>query len=145
MAMSAAFFHRLDGKVPRRLDHDPSLAADPRDDGGPIFVVVAAAGLALLPPATGSAAQRLLAASCGLALVAGGVLEVIGFHRPCQLALHLIGQGGIAQPPTPAIKEVVPFFRSGRQRAVVGVWSGSSWSPSTKKVVRHYRSNTLIG
>src|SRR4029453_18270407 len=68
---------RLDGKVPRRVDHDTSLAADPRDDGGPIFVVVAAARLALLTPATGSAAQRLLAISFGLALVASGVIEVI--------------------------------------------------------------------
>src|SRR5262249_16562105 len=95
--------HRLDGKVPRRLDHDTTLAADPGNDGGPVFIVVAAAGLALLAPATRAAAQRLLAAPCGLALVAGGVREVIGFHRPCQLALHLIGQGGIAQPPAPAI------------------------------------------
>src|SRR5215470_5856961 len=39
------FLHRLDGKVPRRLDHDPSLAADPGDDGGPILIVMAAPGL----------------------------------------------------------------------------------------------------
>src|SRR5215831_6164012 len=75
---------RLDGKVPRHLDHDTSLAADPRDDGGPIFVVVAAAGLALLTPATGSAAQRLLAASFGLALVAGGVIEVAQCLAVCR-------------------------------------------------------------
>ena len=43
------------------------------------------------------------------------------------------------------VKDVVPFFRSGRQRAVVGVWSGGSWSPSTKEIVRQYRGNTLIG
>src|SRR4030095_11454855 len=46
------FLHRLDGKVPRRVDHDPSLAADPGDDGGPVLVVMAAPGLAFLaaPP-----------------------------------------------------------------------------------------------
>jgi hypothetical protein len=39
----------------------------------------------------------------GLALLASGMVEVIGFDRSLQLAVHLIGQGGIAQPPTPAI------------------------------------------
>jgi hypothetical protein len=31
------------------------------------------------------------------------MVEVIRFHRAFQLAVHLIGQGGIAQPPAPAI------------------------------------------
>ena len=43
------------------------------------------------------------------------------------------------------VKDVAPFFRAGRQLAVVGVWSGGSWSPSTKEVVRQYRGNTLVG
>jgi hypothetical protein len=43
------------------------------------------------------------------------------------------------------VKNVVPFFRSGKQLAVVGVWSGGSWSPSTKEIVLQYRGNTLIG
>ena len=43
------------------------------------------------------------------------------------------------------VKDVVPFFRSGQQLAVVGVWSGGSWSPSTQEIVRQYRGNTLIG
>jgi hypothetical protein len=38
-----------------------------------------------------------------LALLASGVIEFIGFNGSLQLTLHLIGQGGIAQPPTPAI------------------------------------------
>src|SRR5262245_42622431 len=49
--------HRLDGKVPRRVDHDPSLAADPGDDGGTILVVMAAPGLALLAAPSWRAAQ----------------------------------------------------------------------------------------
>ncbi len=46
------FLHRLDGKVPRRLDDDTSLAADPGDDRGSVFVVMAPPGLPLLaaPP-----------------------------------------------------------------------------------------------
>jgi len=43
------------------------------------------------------------------------------------------------------VKDVVPFFRSGRQLAVVGVWSGGSWSPSTQAIVRQYRENNLVG
>src|SRR5439155_15471186 len=31
------------------------------------------------------------------------MVEVIGFDRPVQLAADLIGEGGIAEPPTPAI------------------------------------------
>src|SRR4030095_10608078 len=31
------------------------------------------------------------------------MIQVVGFDRPLQLPLHLIGQGRIAQPPTPAI------------------------------------------
>ena len=43
------------------------------------------------------------------------------------------------------VKGVVPFFRSDRQIAVIGVWSGGIWSPSAKEVVRQYRGNTLVG
>jgi hypothetical protein len=43
------------------------------------------------------------------------------------------------------VKSVVPFFRSERQRAVVGVWSGGAWSPTEKEVVRQYRGKTLVG
>src|ERR687888_1042072 len=76
------FLHRLYGKVSRRLDHDTSLAADPRDDGGPILVVMAAPGLTLLVAPTRSATQGLWAALLGLALVAGGLIQVVGFDRP---------------------------------------------------------------
>src|SRR5689334_3601948 len=51
------FLHRLDGKVPRRLDHDTSLAADPGDDGGSVLVVMAAPGLAFLAAPPWRAAQ----------------------------------------------------------------------------------------
>src|SRR5262247_3383472 len=53
------FLHCLDGKVPRRLNHNTSLAADPRDDGGPILVVMAAPGLTFLAATPWRAAQCL--------------------------------------------------------------------------------------
>src|SRR5262252_1797692 len=81
--------HRLDSKVPRRVDDDTTLAADPGNDGGPIFVVVAAAGLALLASASRSAAQRLRAAPLRLPLVAGGVIEVIDKESCFQLPYSL--------------------------------------------------------
>src|SRR5262249_7024070 len=40
--------HRLDRKVPRRLDHDTALAAHPGDDRRLILVIVAPPGLAFL-------------------------------------------------------------------------------------------------
>src|SRR5262249_2632017 len=95
--------HRLDRKVPRRLHHDTAVATHPGDNARPILVVMAAPRLACLAATPGVASQRLLAARLGLSLLAGGVREVIGFDRPCQLTTALIGQGGIAQPPTPAI------------------------------------------
>src|SRR5215471_18971628 len=38
-----------------------------------------------------------------LPLLASGVIELIRFHGALELPLHLVGQGGIAQPPTPAL------------------------------------------
>src|SRR4029450_12472481 len=87
------FLHRLYGKVPRRLNHDTSLAADPRDDGGPILVVMAAPGLTFLAASPWRAAQCLFPTLLGLALVASGMIQVVGFDRPCQLPPHLIRQG----------------------------------------------------
>src|SRR5215475_13279023 len=95
--------HRLDRKVPRRLDHDTPLAAHPGDNGRPILVVMAPPGLAFLATTPWRAAQRFRPAFLGLSLLSGSVIEVIGFDRPCQLTTDLIGQRGIAQPPTPAI------------------------------------------
>src|SRR5262249_9296062 len=76
---------------------------DPGNDGRTIFVIMAPAGLTLFASATGSAAQRLLAAPFRLALVASGVVELIGFDRPLQPASSLVGQGCVAQPPAPAV------------------------------------------
>src|SRR5215510_13414871 len=95
--------HRLDGKVPRRLDNDTSLAADPGDDRGAVFVVMAPPGLPFLPATPWLATQCFGPALLGLALMARRMVEVISFHRPVQLTSELIGEGGIAQPPTPAI------------------------------------------
>jgi hypothetical protein len=76
-------------------DHCP-LATDPRDDGRPVFVIVAPARLTLLPAPTRAASQRLLAALARLALVASGVIEVIRFHRARHLAIGLVGDRRIA-------------------------------------------------
>src|SRR4029453_3755213 len=74
--------HRLDRKVPCRLDHDATLRAHPGDNGRPIFVVMAPPGLAFLATPPWRAAQRFRPARLGLSLLAGGVIEVIGFDRP---------------------------------------------------------------
>src|SRR5882724_2862596 len=97
------FLHRLDGEISGRLDDDMPLATDPGDNRWPVLVIMATTGLAFLATATRSTPQRLLATPFRLSLDAGGVVEVIGFNGPLQLAVHLIGQGGIAQPPAPAI------------------------------------------
>jgi hypothetical protein len=38
-----------------------------------------------------------------LALLTSGVIELIRFNGALQLTIGLIGDGGIAQPPAPAI------------------------------------------
>src|SRR5687768_7300971 len=52
--------HGLDGKVPRRLHDDVTLATDPGNEGGPIFVIMPPAWLTLLAATTRPSAQRLL-------------------------------------------------------------------------------------
>ena len=98
---------RLHGEIAGRLDDDRPLPTDPSDHRRPILVIMATTGLAFLPPATRSAPQRLLATALRLSLVTGGVVEVIGFHGACQLAVGFIGEGRIAQPPAPAIARPV--------------------------------------
>jgi len=63
----------------------------------------APAGLTLLAATTRSATQVLCATLLGLALLAGGVIEVIRFHCACHLTIDFVGDGCIAQPPAPAI------------------------------------------
>src|SRR4029453_2874564 len=94
---------RLHREIFGRLDDDRPLATDPGNNGGPVFVIMATAGLAFLAAPTWLATQRLLPTPFGLALVAGGMVEVIRFHRPFQLAMHLVRQRGIPQPPAPTI------------------------------------------
>src|SRR5262245_62562049 len=81
--------HRLDGKVPRRLDDDTPLAADPGDDRGAVFVVMPPPGLPFLTAPPWRATQRLLPALLGLALVAHSLVEVIGFNGAVQLTTDL--------------------------------------------------------
>src|SRR5215471_21171603 len=54
--------YRLDREITGRMDHDSSLAADPGDDGGPVFVIMAPSGLAFLPAPTRTAPQCFLPA-----------------------------------------------------------------------------------
>src|SRR5215813_8480367 len=97
------FLHRLHGEIFGRLPDDRPLATDPGDDRGPVFVVVPPTGLAFLAATTRSAAQMFFPALFRLPLLASSVIEVIRFYGARQLPLHLVRQGGIAQPPTPAI------------------------------------------
>src|SRR5215831_6976924 len=95
--------HRGDGEIAGRLEDDGSLATDPGDDGGPVFVVMPPTGLTLLAASTRAASQRFLPALFRLALVAGSMIQVVGFDRPLQLPLHFVGQRRIPQPPAPPI------------------------------------------
>src|SRR5438445_640922 len=97
------FLHRLHGEIFGRLNDDRPLATDPGDDRRTVFVVVPPTGLAFLAALPRAASQGLLPTLLGLPLVAGSMVEVIRFHRAFQLAVHLIGQGRIAEPPAPAV------------------------------------------
>ncbi len=43
------------------------------------------------------------------------------------------------------VKRAMPFFRPDGQIAVIGVWSGGTWSPESQVWVRQYRSDVSIG
>jgi hypothetical protein len=95
--------HRLDGAIPGRLDDDCPLATDPRDDRGPVFVLMAPPGLTFLAAPTRAASPCLLPALLRLPLVTRGVVEVIRFNRAFELAMPLRRQRRMASPPTPPI------------------------------------------
>jgi hypothetical protein len=97
------FLHCADGEIPDGLHHDGTLAADPRDDRGPIFVEMTPAGLALLPATTRPTSQGLFATLLGLAFAPSGVIEFVGLDSAGALAIRLIGQRHISEPPTPAV------------------------------------------
>src|SRR5215813_4093480 len=61
-------------EISGRLEDDSPLATDPRDDGRPVFVIMAPTGLALLPATTRAAPQRFLPTLLRLALVASGMI-----------------------------------------------------------------------
>src|SRR5262250_2386459 len=81
--------HRLHSEISGRVDDDSPLAADPRDDGWSVLVIMPPPGLTLLAAPTRAASQRLLAPTLRLALLAGGVIEVIRFHCALQLPIGL--------------------------------------------------------
>src|SRR5215510_8421088 len=95
--------HRRDGEIAGRLQDDSALATDPGNNRRPVFVIMAPTGLAFLAAPTRAAPQGLLPTLLSLPLVAGGLVEVIRFHRAFELAVHLVGQGRIAEPPAPAV------------------------------------------
>jgi hypothetical protein len=97
------FLYRLHGEIAGRLDDDCALAADPGDDRGPVFVLMAPTGLTLLAATTRATPQVFLPSAFGLSLLASRVIEVIRFHRALHLALHLVGQDHLAEPLAPAI------------------------------------------
>src|SRR5262249_13412708 len=69
--------HGLHHEISGRVDDDRPLAADPRDDGWSVLVIMPPPGLTLLTTATRTTPQHLLAPAWRLALLAGGVIEVI--------------------------------------------------------------------
>jgi hypothetical protein len=71
---------RLDREIFGRVEDDGTLAVDPRNNRGPVFVIMASTGLTLLATPPGAAPQCFLPALRGLALLAGGVIEVIRFY-----------------------------------------------------------------
>src|SRR5262249_28458200 len=97
------FLHRLDGEIAGRVEDDRALAADPGDNRRPVFVIIGPARLAFLPATTRAASQRFHAPVWCLPLLARRVIELIRFNGPLQLAVHLIRERGIAQPPAPAV------------------------------------------
>jgi hypothetical protein len=104
---------RVDGEVGRllhglhrelfgRLSDDSALAADPCNHGGPIFIEMPPTGLAFFAAAPWAAPQVLVPTVFGLAFLPGSVIELIRFNSALSQAIHVIGQGGVAQPPAPA-------------------------------------------
>ena len=79
--------YRLHREIFGRLDDDRPLATHPGDNRGPIFVIMAPAGLALLATTTWPVPQCLLPAVFGLPLVAGGVIQLIRLNSAFQLAV----------------------------------------------------------
>ena len=69
------FLHCLHCEIFSRLDDHSPLPTDPGDNRWPVFVVMAAPGLAFLAAPTRAASQRLFPALLRLALVPSGVLS----------------------------------------------------------------------
>jgi hypothetical protein len=99
----SGLLHRLDGKILHTLHDNSPLAAAPRDNGGPIFVIMAPTRFTLLAPPPLTAAQRLLPALVCLALLASGMVEFVGFDGPFYVVIRLVGDSRISQPSAPPI------------------------------------------
>src|SRR2546425_3616914 len=77
--------HRVDGEIPDGLHADGTLAADPDDDCGPVFVIMTPARRALFAATSRSASQRLWPTLFGLPLGPRDVVELIGHALPVGL------------------------------------------------------------
>src|SRR5262249_3148521 len=86
-----SLLHGLHGEIFGRLEDDRPLATDPRNNGRPVFIIMAATRLTFLAASTRAAAERLFPTLFGLPFVASGMVEIIRFHRAVQLTVHLIG------------------------------------------------------
>jgi hypothetical protein len=99
----SSFLHRADGAIPDGLHHDGTVAVDPGDDRGPIFVEMPPAGYARLPATMRPSSQGLFPTPLGLALATSSVIEFVGFHSAGALPICLVGQRHVSEPPTPAV------------------------------------------
>src|SRR5438094_1717938 len=84
------FLHRLDSEILDGMDHNSTLPTHPRNNRGPVFVIMAPTRLAFLAATTRSATQRFLPALFCLPLLTRSVIEVIRFDSALQLAIYLI-------------------------------------------------------
>jgi hypothetical protein len=86
-----------------RLDDDRPWATAPGETRGPGCGLMAPPGLALLAAPARLASPRLLPTPCGWPLVAGSLVEVLCFPRPCQAAMQGVRQRSMPQPPAAPI------------------------------------------
>ena len=93
----------LPGEIAGRLEAARPLAPAPGDDGRPVLGLMARPGSRCLRRPRARRPRNFFPPLRGLTLVARGVREVIGFDCAVPVTLPLLGQGGMAQPPAPAV------------------------------------------
>src|SRR5215471_1515615 len=129
--------HRLHREIAGRLEDDCPLATAPGDNRWPIFVVVPPTRFTLLAASTCPTSPPLLATPFRLALLAGGVIEVIGFDR----AVYLI-----AQPPAPAITgpDMDPHLFGNTPRCTREAQQKRGENPMPQRAIAHTPSDYVV-